>query len=47
MTLVLDDRRFIPFGLLLVALSSMIIIVVGRLQLSLDQHQLVAERRFP
>ncbi len=41
MTLVLDDKRFIPFGLLLLtALSSMLIVVVGRVQLL--QPQLIA-----
>jgi ABC-type enterochelin transport system permease subunit len=40
-TLALDDRRFIPFGLLIiVVLASMLIIVVGRLPLI--QPQLMA-----
>jgi hypothetical protein len=43
MTLVLDDKRFIPFGLLIaVALSSMLVIVVGRLELPFAQPQLIA-----
>jgi hypothetical protein len=43
MTLVFDNKRFMPFGVLfMAALSSMLIIVVGRLQLPIDQHQLIA-----
>jgi hypothetical protein len=38
MTLVLDDKRFIPFGMLIMAvLSSMLIVVVGRLELPFTQ----------
>jgi len=41
MTLVFDDRRFIPFGLLItLALWSTVIVVVGRLPLF--QPQLIA-----
>ena len=43
MTLVLDDNRFIPFGMLiLVVLSSMLIVVVGHLELPFAQPQLIA-----
>ena len=43
MTLVLDDRRFIPFGMLLAfTLASMTILVVGRVQLPINQPQLIA-----
>ncbi len=43
MTLVLDDKRFIPFGMLIMTmLSSMLIIVVGRLELPFPQPQLIA-----
>jgi hypothetical protein len=40
MTLVLDDKRFIPFGIL-IALASMTIIVVGRIAM-LAKPQLMA-----
>ena len=39
-TLALDDKRFIPFGIL-VALASMFIIVVGRIAM-LPQPELIA-----